>query len=345
MGRMTDHEPVRLRRVGAAGHRLAARLWDRDDGIRLASAALVPAELAFRGASAFRSALYDAGVLRSVRVGARVISIGNLTVGGAGKTPFTRWVIDRLLARGRRPAILHRGTGDDEPALHRAWHPDVPVLVGADRVASARLAIARGADVVVLDDGFQHRRLARDLDIVLIAAEHAAAPVRLLPRGPWREGLAALRRAHIVVVTRRTASAQAAAALARRLPPGLDGAPVVRVVLESAGWRRDGRAAAPPADEAFAITSIATPAAFAANARAAGADVRDGLAFPDHHAFSMRDVARIVDEAAGRPLVMTEKDAVKLVPLLPDTPLWVLLQRARIEDGAAAVEAALAQRS
>jgi tetraacyldisaccharide 4'-kinase len=329
---MARPEPIRLRRVGSA-HAAAERVWDEGGPL---AAALWPAELAFLAASAARNVLYDAGILRTVRVDVPVVSIGNLTVGGAGKTPFTRWVVERLLQRGRRPAILHRGSGADEPALHTAWQPGVPVRVGADRVAGARAAIAGGADVVVLDDGFQHRRLARDVNIVLVAAETGADPVRLLPRGRWRERLAALRRADLAVVTRRTADAATAEAVVARLENVRCAPPVARVLLEAAGWRGPG--GAPPAGATFAVTSIASPDAFAENARRAGAAVADGLAYPDHHAFDAADAARIVAEAAGRALVTTEKDAVKLVPLLPETPLWVLLQRVRIEAGEAAVE-------
>jgi tetraacyldisaccharide 4'-kinase len=333
---MSEAEPIRLRRVRGA-HAAAAGVWERGG---LLSALLWPAELAFLGTSSLRNALYDAGVLRAMRVGVPVVSIGNLTVGGAGKTPFTRWIVERLRARGRRPAILHRGSGADEPALHAAWQPDVPVRVGADRVAGARAVSAEGADVIVLDDGFQHRRLARDVNIVLVAAETGLGPVRLLPRGPWRERLSALRRADLAVVTRRTADAAAAARVARRLLAVEASPPVAHCVLETAGWRAAG-ATGPPAGPAFAVTSIASPDAFAENARRAGAAVSDGLAFPDHHTFDARDVARIVSEAAGRALVTTEKDAVKLAPLLPETTLWVLLQRVRIEEGAAAVDEVL----
>jgi tetraacyldisaccharide 4'-kinase len=330
---MRDDEAIHLRRVDRA-HAAAERVWRRGGVL---AAALLPAELAFRGVSAARNALYDAGVLRATRVDVPVVSIGNLTVGGAGKTPVTRWVVEQLRARGRRPAILHRGSGADEPALHGAWQPEVPVIVGGDRVAGARAASAAGADVVVLDDGFQHRRLARDVDIVLVAAEMGAGPVRLLPRGPWRERPSALRRAHLAVVTRRTADASTAADVARRLKE-LEGAPpVARMLLESAGWRR-GAESGQPSGAAFAVTSIASPDAFVENARRAGADVTDGLAFPDHHPFDARDAARIMADARGRVLVTTEKDAVKLAPLLPAAPLWVLLQRVRIEEGSAAVE-------
>ena len=331
-----------LRRSSPA-QAIAGYVWHGNDAVaRLARLALLPAEWLFRGAARARGALYDRGVMRSVRLGAPVISVGNLAVGGTGKTPFTRYVVERLLARGERPAILHGAYGDDEPALHRQWHPDVPVLARRDRVAAGAEAIRGGATVVVLDDGFQHRRLARDLDIVLVAVESLASPVRVLPGGPWREPLAALRRADLVVATRRTATPAAASAAIARLRSNAGAAPVVLARLHAGEWRdREGTRGGAPAGEAFAVTSIAGPDAFLANARSTGAVVRDGLAFPDHHAFTAGDARRIAAAAAGRTLIVTEKDAVKLEPLLPETDMRVLLQRVGIEEGESHLESAL----
>src|SRR5690606_16549583 len=209
------------------------------------------------------------------------------------------------------------------------WQPAVPVLSGRDRVATGRRAVDTGANVVVLDDGFQHRRLRRDVDIVLISAESLARPVNLLPRGPWREPLSALRRAHLVVVTRRTASPAEARTAAERVRRHTT-APVARAWLRADAWRdRHGRAG-PPTGAAFAVTALADPGAFLINARNAGATVEDGIAFPDHHAFTAEDVARIRAEAGGRTLVMTEQADVKLAPLLPATDMRVLLQRVDI---------------
>jgi tetraacyldisaccharide 4'-kinase len=164
--------------------------------------------------------------------------------------------------------------------------------------------------------------------------------VLLLPRGPWREPLSALSRADLVVVTRRTAT-EAASRGALDAVRRHTAAPPVRAWLRADAWRDRGGRANAPAGPVFAVTAIANPGAFLANARNAGAAVEDGIAFPDHHAFTAGDVARIRSEAGGRTLVLTEKDAVKLEPLLPETDMRVLLQRVEIEDGAIDLEGAL----
>jgi tetraacyldisaccharide 4'-kinase len=314
-------------------------------------------EAAFRGLVRLRGVAYDAGLFEVARVAVPVVSVGNISVGGAGKTPVARWLVGELRRRGHLPAILHGGYAMDEPDLHRLWHPDLPVLVGRDRVASARRALAAGASVLVLDDGFQHRRLARDLDLVLVAAEGWAGRRRLLPRGPWRESTRALARAQAIVVTRKVAPAEEARALLEEFHDLAPGAAVVQLHLRPSGWRRHGQdgevrggvrgacGAAPettaggpagaPAGEVLAVTAIARPELFVANARAAGAQVGGALCFRDHHGFTARDLDRIRREAAGRRLVTTAKDLVKLAPLAPDLELWDLEQEVVVEEGMA----------
>jgi tetraacyldisaccharide 4'-kinase len=199
--------------------RLAERVWyGTDRAARLARAALAPAAALFRAGVGARGALYDRGVLRVERLPVPALSVGNLTVGGTGKTPVAAWLAERLRARGARPALVLRGVGGDEPRVHALLNPDVPVVTGADRVAGVRAAVALGADSVVLDDGFQHRRAGRDADLVLVSAERFdAGSVRLLPAGPYREGLAALARASAAAVTRKVASPEHAAAIAAEL--------------------------------------------------------------------------------------------------------------------------------
>lgn len=337
--------------MAAESSRRWAERWLRGEEHGVAATALslllLPAEAAFRLASGLRNLGYDTGVRRIRRARVPVVSVGNVAVGGAGKTPVTAWIVDLLTARGRRPAVLHGGYADDEPALHRLWHPDVPVLAQRDRVAAADHAVDQlGADVLVLDDAFQHRRLARDLDLVLVAAEDWTGRPRLLPRGPWREPPRALRRAHVVAVTRKTASPERsgriAAELARR-----SGRPIMRIALHPAGWAHVGGAAgrpdttASPPTDALAVTAIAAPERFFENARQAGAVIRRTLTFPDHHAYSPGDVARIVELAAGGPVVTTEKDAVKLVRLNGNLDFRVLKQAVVVEEGLELLEARL----
>ena len=187
-----------------------------------------------------RNVLYDRGLFRSYRLPRPVISVGNLTTGGTGKTPVVRWLVRVLRRRGWTPGILHGGYAEDEPALHRAWFPDLPVVADRDRLRGAGRAMEMGADVLVLDDAFQHRRIGRDLDIVLVAAEAWGRTARLLPRGPYREPPSALRRADLVVVTRRTATAARAAQVEWDVGR-ISGRPTARLHLDARRWiRPDG---------------------------------------------------------------------------------------------------------
>lgn len=318
-------------------HDLARLAWSDDSGVAgmLLGAALLPASALFRVGAAAHHKLYDAGLRGAARAPIPVISVGNLRIGGAGKTPFTRWVVDRMLELGRKPAVLHGGYGSDEPALHRRWHPDVPVLIGRERIAGVREAVTLGCDVAILDDGFQHRRLGRDLDIVMLAAEHGADRVRLLPRGPWREPLDALRRAGVVVVARKTAGEDEANAVGARVRDVFERRPV-RAWIRPDGWTRlDGRAAEPPTGPVVGVAATAEPESFFRTLELLGLDVVERLAFRDHHEYDASDVRSIGGVAARGRIVTTEKDAVKLAALQPS---WaedarVLGQRVVIEEG------------
>lgn len=325
--------------------RWVERWWQGEAGIlgRALEVATAPAEWLFRGAARARGWGYDRALLSRTRLDVPVVSVGNLAVGGAGKTPVTRWLVGQLRERGARPAVLHGGYAEDEPMLHRLWHPDVPVIAKRDRILGAEQAIAAGATALVLDDGFQHRRLERDLDLVLVAAESWGACHRLLPRGPWRESPRALGRAQTVVVTRKVASAEAARAVGEALAPYAPGAVHVRLQLRPSGWSRLGVAGAGnfPGGDVVAVTAIAHPDLFVANAKDAGARVGAMLFFPDHHGFTWHDVERIRALAAGRPVVTTAKDAVKLGPLAAELELWVLEQEVVVEAGGEALAALL----
>lgn len=316
---------------------LAARLGDvwtsGRTGARVLSACLAPAEALFRRAVGWRNRAFDRGWLAVRRSPVPVISIGNIAVGGTGKTPFSAWLARELAGKGERPAILHGGYSADEPALHRTWNPDVPVYVGRDRLANAERAAADGATILVLDDGFQHRRLARDLDIVLVAAETWGGTRRLLPRGPWREPAASLGRADLVVITRKSADAATAARVAAAVAAAASCVPLCTAVLEPAGWRPLGTAREGPAGPCIAVAGIGEPAAFLANARRAGAEIERALLFGDHHEYTAGDAGRILQAGGARGIVTTEKDAPKLERRLPQAPIWALRQTARIETG------------
>jgi len=303
--------------------------------------ALAPAEALYALGIRLRGVAYDRHWIGSYDAGVPVISIGNIAVGGTGKTPVTRWVAGECRRRGAHPAILHGGYGGgDEAALHRRWGSAPLVFEGRDRVASARAAVAAGATVLILDDGFQHRRLRRDLDLVLIAAESWEPRPRLLPRGPWREPPSALRRAGAIAVTRRVVPPSVAEAVRddlRRIQPA---AVVLGLRLEPRGWTLLGPpeegdpGVSGPSGEVVALAAIARPDWFVENARAAGATIGDIVAFPDHHTYGDDDIERILRLAGERPIVTTAKDAVKLQALAARTEVWILEQHVVPEHGA-----------
>lgn len=305
----------------------------------VARTAMIPASWLFGAAAAGHHALYDRGLRPVERVPVPVFSVGNLRVGGSGKTPFAAWLVERLLERGRRPGLLHGGYADDEPALHRLWHPDVPVFVGRERAVSARRAAEAGCDALVLDDAFQHRRLHRDADIVLLAAEHAQEKPRPLPAGPWREPLRALGRADLLVITRKTADADAAAALGDRL--GREhGVPWAAVHLRPGPLQALARPEG-ATGEVLAVAALADPEPFFRNLEGQGVRLAGVLRFPDHHVYSAADVVRIRAAAAGRPVATTAKDAVKLGALMRGDELLVLEQSVVVERGARELDSLL----
>ncbi|MCI0433036.1 MAG: tetraacyldisaccharide 4'-kinase [Gemmatimonadetes bacterium] len=321
----------------------ALRFWSTEPGAggRALRFLLGPAEAAFRAGVRLRSLAFERGVLMAHALPIAVVSVGNLTVGGEGKTPFCRWLTDEFLRRGITPALLHGGYAADEPLLHRRWHPDVPVYAVRDRVAAAAQAARDGAGLVILDDGFQHRRIARDLDIVLVSAEGWDPHPHLLPNGPWREPPSALARAQLIVVSRRTASHDEAAAVRKGVSRFAPEVALAIAHLAPGEWQTPDQTVGPPGSPAIAVTSIARPALFADNAREAGACIEQLIAYPDHHAYTKRDVEHILRDARGRPIVTTEKDAVKLLPLAREAKLWILTQAVRIEAGAGEIAAAL----
>ena len=325
------------------------RSWSGAGGAGALTAAVLPLELLFRVGVAGRGAAYDLGVLRARRAPVPVISVGNLTVGGTGKTPVVGWLARALVAAGHRPGVAMRGHGRDETLLHARWGSGGDVYVDRDRVRAARAAAAAGCDVVILDDGFQHRRLARDLDLVLVSAEQRF-PGPLLPRGPFREPAAALGRAGWAIVTRRVASAADAARVEAEVRAAAPRIRVARARLTPHAWQDvAGRPVEPPHGPVLAVAAIAGPEAFAALVRAQTGAEPELLAFPDHHEYAPADLERVRRAAAGRPVAVTEKDAVKLgayAATLPDVRVLTLAVELEAgEDGLLADVLAVAGRS
>lgn len=323
------------------------RWWRGESGVagRLLYSALAPAEHAYRAISSARNAAYERGWLAAGRPSIPVISVGNIGVGGAGKTPFTAWLAARLAASGRKPAVVMRGYGSDEIAVHRELNPGIPVFVAARRIRGVEAAAAAGRDVAVLDDAFQHRAIHRDVEIVLVAAESWSSDRHLLPRGPWREPGEALARADLVVVTRKIAPQEVAAGVAGQCRVLAGDLPVAICHLAPTGLLAIRGGALPlewlSGRRALVVASLADPRPFVGQLEELGVDA-ELLAYPDHHAFTPADVRTIRGRAGGRQIVCTRKEAVKLRPLVhPDDEVLVLEQGVAIEAGMAAIEDAV----
>ena len=308
---------------------------------RVARAALLPAEQIYRAVIAARGAMYDRGVLRSHAPAVPALSVGNLSVGGTGKTPVTAWAAGQMLAAGARPAIVLRGYGGDEALVHARLHPGVPVITSPDRVAGAREAKSGGADVIVLDDAFQHRRVGRQADWVLISADRwMANRPHLLPAGPWREPLGALARASVVLITRKAASRPDAEAVRAALLRSVPRVPISIAHLAPDGIQRvDGheRRAMDTLRgvRARLVAAVGDPAALQGQLESHGMTVEPHF-FPDHHGFTDREIARLSDGVGSDTLVVcTLKDAVKIGPRWPRAApaIWYVSQRVIVEDG------------
>lgn len=177
-------------------HRLVRWLWtSKRPDARLARLALLPASVLWHGAMIVRESAYRRGWLAVRDLPLPSVAIGNLTVGGSGKTPIAIWVARHYVSRGLTPGILLRGYGADEVLVHQHAVPEAKVVADPDRAAGAERALARGAQVLVLDDAYQRLDVRRDLNVAVVSAETTRAVRWPLPAGPWREGLQALERA------------------------------------------------------------------------------------------------------------------------------------------------------
>jgi tetraacyldisaccharide 4'-kinase len=325
------------------------------------SLALAPLGMLYGAVTRARLRLYRSGILKTENVGAPVVSVGNLTAGGTGKTPLVEWAAHALAGEGLRVCVLTRGYGradegrrvvasdgarvlaevaecGDEPRLLAEKLLGVAsVVCDRDRVAAARWARAElGARVFVLDDGFQHLRLARDLDIVTVDATAPLGDGHMLPRGRLREPAWGLARADCVVITRvdlaadleglrgevaRLSGGRAVVVTSRVRTRGLT--PLGSVELESRVEARlasgaEGRSALDGFDVASpvgAFCAVGNPRAFFEQLRREGFKLCHTRAFPDHHAYTAADVEAVSREAVAhgaRVLLTTAKDAVKL---------------------------------
>lgn len=299
----------------------------------------------YRAVVYLRRILYELHILRRKRISCRVISIGNLTLGGTGKTPTVIQVANELKKNSRRPVVVSRGygrkndreiievsdgrsvlvdarTGGDEPVMIGTKLAGVPIVVGRKRYQAALLALERfGPDVVVLDDGFQHIQLARDIDIVLLDAGNPFGNGRLFPAGVLREPMSALHRAHAVLITKTETTAdveklketirqytQARIFTSRQVPVDL---------IDYHSTKRRPLSGLRGA-KVLALSGIARPESFIGMLASLGADVAAACSYPDHFDFQNSDMATVYQKAADENISMiitTEKDAIRLQQL------------------------------
>ncbi|MEI7766547.1 MAG: tetraacyldisaccharide 4'-kinase [Phycisphaerae bacterium] len=282
-----------------------------------------------------RNFLYDYQFIEARRLPVPVISIGNITTGGTGKTPTVIMVVRTLRALGHRPAVLTRGYGSkpgqiaDEVQVMRNLCPDVPVVVNSNRYAGGLTAIQQhGADCVVLDDGFQHRRLHRDFDIVLVDATQPLGIPAMLPGGTLREPPQSLARAHAVMLTRcEQISAELADFAAGLMTNWVHQRLVFQQYTTVKGVTdRSGAPVVIGGQNVLAFAGIGNPEGFLATIRTLGLVPTATYWFPDHHPYNQPDdQARLMElhrEFAPEAWVTTAKDAVKLTQLQPPVPLW-----------------------
>jgi len=325
-----------------------ARPWER--GVFYLLSVL---SLFYGGLLWVRERLYLSGAMPRYRAAVPVISVGNLAVGGTGKTPVTDLLIKRLLAAGVTPAVVSRGYGrkadfpvevvgagagvlmsphrsGDEPYLLARRNPQALVVVAARRAAGVAKAVELGAEVVVLDDGFQHLAVARDFDLVLLDAETPLGNGFPLPAGLLREFPSALRRADILMLTRSAVP----------LPVDtLRGLPLVVSdhQLADEGWDLQGKAwslAALKGKKVAAFCGIATPENFFAALAARGVAIERTLALPDHSDYEPSSIRQLVEHADGMDfLLTTEKDAVKLLEAEFPCPCIALPLELRLHGG------------
>jgi tetraacyldisaccharide 4'-kinase len=300
---------------------------------------------------------YRQGWITPKRLPCRVVSVGNLTVGGTGKTPVVMFLAQRLLAKGQRVAILSRGyrrtssvpcllvsdgtqilagpsESGDEPFLMARRCPQAIVAVGADRVALGRWVLERHAvDYIILDDGFQHRALHRDVDLALLDATDAAGLDALFPAGRLREPLQELDRASAVLITRADSRQEVEAIHSRLRATAYPPENVIEVIFrpeslvavlsgepQAIEWAREKKA--------WLVSGIGNSRSFRRSAESIGFEIVGETVLADHHRYSRAEIVQIRSElqTSGSAMVLTtEKDGGKLAPLLmPDDPWWML---------------------
>jgi tetraacyldisaccharide 4'-kinase len=334
--------------VSASADGFLQRVW-YDRHAQWFSLALLPLSWVFRLIVAIRRVAYRSGLFSRVRVGRPVVVIGNITVGGTGKTPFTIWLADQLQQQGRRVGIVLRGYGGQsaqwprdvdrqsspqevgDEAVLLANRTAAIVVAGPDRVAAAQRAIERGAEIVLSDDGLQHYRLARDREIVVIDGRRGVGNRRMLPAGPLREPVSRLAQADLRVVSWRSGPARQLTPVSATIQAC---ARLTEAIALVGGETRSLEAF--KGSRVHAVAAIGNPQQFFAALADLGIEVTPHP-LPDHVQPAAEDI-RFPDQL---PVLMTEKDAVKCAPLA-DQRHWAVRMDVMVsQQDAAAVHAML----
>lgn len=320
--------------------------------------------LLYSAMARFRVFLYGKSIFKSARLDACTVSVGNLTVGGTGKTPFVEKLAGELHARGGAVAVLSRGykrrrgagvvkvsalpggvavvkkTGD-EPAMLARRLPDVPVIVAAKRSRAGEVALAEyGARILVLDDGFSHLALQRDCDILLVDGYRGFGPGRCIPFGPLREPPDQVCRAdHVVIVGGEEESRKA---LAEKLKEDYGCGSIIEAVYEPSELVPVTGSSGVPLPESLegrrciAFSGLASPAGFEKSIRKLGGKLLCSFRFPDHYWYDREDIEMVVRRArnVGAGLIITtEKDGVKVPHISSKIPICYLRVKLRIVAG------------
>ncbi len=311
--------------------------------------ALWPFSLAYRAVVQARASFYRSGILKQKRLNGVVVSVGNLSVGGTGKTPMVIWLAEKLAAEGKHVGILSRGyKGDgnesDEVTLMRArLGTSIPVSVGPDRYARGLELTQKGVQWLLLDDGFQHLGLARDVDIALVDGTVPLDSELLLPAGRLRERPAAVARADIIVITRTRRAPE----MEREIQKNSQ-APIFYAWPRFVGCcrldvkERESAAEQPVAGPVYAFCGLGNPRAFFADLERWRFTLAGRAVFRDHHKYSQAEVNRLQAHARGTgatALVTTEKDAMNLRGLkLSGLPIYSCRMELEVQDGARFLE-------
>lgn len=325
-----------------SGHRRGA-------GAMLARGVLRLAEVPYTAAVSWRNRRFDRAHGAVERVSVPVVSVGNLTMGGTGKTPMVKWISRYFAEQGVKVALVSRGYGaaeggknDEALELEQAL-PGVPHVQNPDRVAGAEEAIRRFASqLILLDDGFQHRRLARNLDIVLLDASAPFGFDHVFPRGMLREPARGLERAHVVCLTRADALGAQQRAAIRQQVAALAPDAVWCEAIHAPSHLRNLAGESRPIESLAgrriaAFCAIGNPAAFRKTLEERGAEITCWREFPDHHAYSRADceqLASAMDASGAEMAAVTHKDLVKLpFDTLGAVQLWALVIEMRLTIG------------